>query len=101
MPPRTTKKNAISNILSMCRSQRQSHNVGDSLVLFNYECDLKDEHWDVTIAITSDNRVHTQFNRRSGKFFTQYPWTTWGGYGKRWDSELKEFMQREFLKEEE
>lgn len=98
-PERTTKKNAISNILSMCRSKKQGHNVGDPMVGAKYEFNLKNENWDVTIVITSDNRVNTQFNRRSGKFYTQYPWTAWGGHGKRWDSELKEFMQREFEKE--
>ena len=29
-----------------------------------------------------------------------YPFTEWGGCGRRWDSDLKEFCEREFLKGE-
>lgn len=58
-----------------------------------------DEHWCFAFSI-ADNKVSTSamLVLPSGQRVA-YPYTTWGSPGRRWDSELREFLLREVCKE--
>jgi hypothetical protein len=91
----TNKEKAISDLLKTCRNveklKKEKH-----VIKFR----INKEIWTFYIYY-KNNRISTKCllefeHNHNSKIF--YPFTEWGGNYKRWDSDLKEFCEREFLK---
>lgn len=90
----TNKNKAITDLLKLCRNIKT----------------LKKEYYYVKFRLNNEFYTFEIFNKNnkiSTKFILEYkdsiifyPITEWGENYKRWDSELKEFCEREFLKGE-
>lgn len=92
------KDEAIKDLLKTCRNVEKLKLKQKFTVKFR----INKEIWTFHIYY-KNNKIATkcllefEYNY-DNKIF--YPFTEWGGNYKRWDSDLKEFCEREFLKEE-
>lgn len=90
------KNDCITDLLQTCRMIKKFNKEK-----FSVKFRIRKEIWTFHIYYR-DNKISTKClfeieNNYNNKTF--YPFTTWGDYGTRWDSELKNFCEREFLKD--
>lgn len=91
----TNKNKAITDLLNLCRNTKT---LRKEYYITKFR--LNNEFWTVEIFNKNNNEISTKFILDYKDTSIFYPVTKWGGDYKRWDSELKEFCEREFLKGE-
>lgn len=89
------KSEFVKDFIKYCRAMFQHcKNTEAKSIMHRKTINICGEEWKFEIIATQTTISTTAaFN---GK--TDYPLTKWGGDGVRWDSELREFLNREILK---
>lgn len=94
------KTNAILHLISTCRGIKQdSEFQGPEIICVP----LKNELWYFTVNKDKDGNIYTSADCYYYPTILEvksihYPETKWGGPYSRWDTELREFCEREFEK---
>ncbi len=96
----TRKEAFVKHVIDYCGWWKTSLN-GRGLAIFAFELKIKNESW-TFFASANPKSVSTRaiLALDSGAVI-RYPNTEWGGGGKRWDADLREFLKREVMKEAE
>lgn len=87
------KNEFIKDFIGLCRSLKHIQPV--SIAEHTKVCG---EHWFFYIQ-TDNDKVSTKAWNYYKDEFVPFPMTTWGAPYSRWDTELREFLQREVCKE--
>lgn len=87
----------IKDFLKECRQVRTTKEKRE----FSFNVKITRENW--TFYVLAENgQISTKailLKSAVGPTLCEYPWTQWGEKkGKRWDSELKKFLEREVCK---
>lgn len=90
----TNKNKAITDLLKLCRNIKTLKKE-----YYYVKFRLNNEFYTVEI-FNKNNKISTKFIFEYKDSIIFYPLTEWGESYKRWDSDLKEFCEREFLKGE-
>lgn len=89
------KSEFVRDFIKYCRAVFQyCKNIEAKSVMNRKTFNVCEEEWKFEITVTQTTISTTAI--LNGK--TNYPLTKWGGDGMRWDSELREFLNREILK---
>ena len=89
-----SKDKIIKELIKKCRQMLRNGRDGTNTGFFS----VGDEMWEYTIRCIK-NKIVTDFTLYwTDGIKIQYPRTEWGNYGVRWDSDLREFLNREILK---
>lgn len=94
------KTNAILHLTSTCRGIKQDSEFQGPEIIY---IPLKNELWVFTVNKDTDGNISTNafcyyYSSDTEIKTIYYPDTKWGGPYSRWDTELREFCEREFEK---
>lgn len=96
---REEKDQLIKDIIKYCREKKEK-SVEDGIVTGFFNAIIGDELWDIHVSAI-DNVVRTSaiVKPEGSNKRINYCQKKWGGDGKRWSTELREFLEREILKQ--
>ena len=91
------KQEFVKDFITYCRAVKRAHNASHARQTYycNKFIGVCGESWKFGFYISSDTVATDATLLSCG---TQYPKTKWGGFGRRWDTELREFLSREVNK---
>ena len=94
------KKEFVKDFIQLCRSAKKSHiesgTVGASFL--HQFVGVCGEYWSFCIYVSAES-IATDAAVVVNSKWLKYPKTTWGSPYSRWDTELREFLNREVCRD--
>lgn len=93
------KNQMVSDVINFCKDKKQRSGEVWIAVGF-FDAVIGNEQWSIRAsAIDGVVRTTSRLKLTGSPRYITYPQTRWGGEGRSWTVELKEFLEREILKE--